>query len=166
MSGPCQSAWGAHSVGLLVREWHYPAGHSLLSNLRNSPGPGGGCLPCTTEQSSSEPSSLWPGAPQPSWPHTRAACRLSPSAAWCWGWSCSSWGYSGLWTAKVQQTTTTESSTRSVHIIHTTTPPTLAAMPSSHPQQAVSQSPSQCFCLGGYKKCLEIIYLAQFNLYL
>ncbi len=154
MSGQCQSAWGAHSVSLLACKWHYPAGHSLYSNLRYSYGPGGGCLPCTMEQSSSEPSSSWPGVPQPSWPPTRAACRLSPSAVWCWGWSCSSWGCSGLWTAKVLQTTTTGSLIRSVHIIHTTTIPTSAAVPSLHHQGVASQSPSQYFSPGKWRKNL------------
>lgn len=129
--------------------WHWPATHSLDGNLWNSSGPGEECLPFTTEPSSSEPSSSWPGAPQPSWLRTRAACRRSPSAAWCWGCSCSSWGSSGPWTVKVLLTTTTRSLNQTVHTTHTTTTPTWAAMPSLLWRAAASQTPSLCFCPGG-----------------
>lgn len=149
----CLSTWGALSVGLLVHEWRPLPACTVTSETFS--GPGGGCLPCSMEQSSLEPSLLWPGAPQPSCP-PRAACRRSPSAAWCWGWSCSSWGFSGLWTVKVPRTTTPRSLTQSVHIIHILmTFPTSAAMPSSH-QGAASQNPSLCFCPGGWTKTLSM----------
>lgn len=95
----CQSAWGEYRA--VACAWVTPS-ISLKRNLRAAleSRRTRRCLLCTTEQSSSEPSSSWRGAPQPSWPRPRAACRRSPSAAWCWEWSCSSWGSSGPWIVK------------------------------------------------------------------
>lgn len=152
ISGLCQSAWGPLSVGLFMCEWHNPAGHSPAVTAQTAGSPGGGCLPCTMEQSFSEHSSLWRGAPQLSWPRTRAVCRRSPSAAWCWGWSCLSLDCSGRWTAKVWQTTIGRSLTQIVPITHTMNTPTTWARRSSPLHWHASQILSQHSFPGGWQE--------------